>query len=504
MGLVRAFFSVCRNVKGCCDQRGCSPQRSVIKHRFPSLLCDAGSARSHIPYSLASSEAMSANGSTTPKAVGVAKINLQEVFDTAKVKEEWAKVFLEALGADGDADPESIAEIPDEVVDPLILSLERSVEGDTKQKIKPIEIGQLRVFMKKLRGSVAGDAPPTKEAPSEQTKDVDIKGKKRMAEVLDQMDDGHYEPLTESERMQYNQNYVDVTGGEPSLETKASTDQIAALKSRLTSGRAPYVDFAVFVPHGKRFAKIRKFDAQVFVNNSLQQRVLRGPGNYASWVDSWNVFRTAMLSLKAASPQVLDDYQRGIFSLVQIHPEAWGLVYAADEVMRSEVWDDMRDELVTEGRWPSMHPWNLVIKLSTFGCASGKRSHWWYLHVLAPAQKGGKELIKSLEGTSLVPSPDGMFGGTVSTSVAPTAAAAIQHRTGNKARANRRNRDARKDKMNEVNGDRSGHPQTGGGSSSWQGGFPSEGKGAFSKGKGKGDKGSKGGKGKKGGKAPTK
>ena len=203
------------------------------------------------------------------------------------------------------------------------------------------------------------------------------------------------------------------------------------------------MDFAVFAPHGKRFAKIRKFDAQVFVNNQLQQRVMRGPSNYASWVDSWNVFRTAMLSLNEASPQVLDDYQRGICSLVQIHPEAWGLIFAADEIMRSEIWDDMRDELVTDGRWPDSHPWNLVIKLSTFGSGDTKRSHWWYLHVLAPAQRGGKELLKSLEGTSLVPSPDGLFGGTVSTSVSPSATSTPQQSGPLKARPNRRARAAR-------------------------------------------------------------
>ena len=307
------------------------------------------------------------------------------------------------------------------------------------------------------------------------------------------MDEGTYEPLTESERVQYFKNYVDITGGEPSLETKASNDQIAALKAKIDNGKAPYADFAVFGPHGKRFAKIRKFDAQVFVNNSLQQRVMKGPSNFVSWVDSWMVFRTAMLSLQEASPQVLDDYQRGIRSLVQIYPDSWGLIFAADEIMRNEVWDEIRDELLLEDKWPAERPWNLVIKLSTFGSGDQKRNHWWYLHVQAPALRGGKDLVKTLEGTSMLPAPDGMFGATSSVLVSAsttTPAASGPTGSGKKQRPNPRTRAL------YQQGGGLGQPiyeQYGGSSASaWNQGSTGKGKGWQKKGKGKGDKNSKG------------
>ena len=205
-----------------------------------------------------------------------------------------------------------------------------------------------------------------------------------------------------------------MTGGAPPEQAEASPDQIAALRSKMEAGGAPYADFAVFVAHGARFAKLRKFDAQVFVNNVLQQRVLRGPSNFQSWMDSWRVFRTAMLSLKEASPQTLDDYAHGIQTLVNIHPSAddWGLIYAADEVMRHEVWGKIKDEMVLDGEWPEVCPWNEVIKRSVYGSGDTKRMHWWFLHVLAPSQHGGKALVRSVEGTSLIPSPDGLFGNT--------------------------------------------------------------------------------------------
>ena len=129
------------------------------------------------------------------------------------------------------------------------------------------------------------------------------------------------------------------------------------------------------------------------------------------------MFRTAMLSLRAASPQTLDDYAQGIQTLASIHPspEDWGLIYAADEVMRHEVWNKIRDEMVLENTWPQKCPWDLVIAKSTYGPGDTKRMHWWYLHVLAPALRGGKNLVRTVEGSSLIPSPDGLFGTTSST-----------------------------------------------------------------------------------------
>ena len=164
------------------------------------------------------------------------------------------------------------------------------------------------------------------------------------------------------------------------------------------------------------------------------------------------------------------------------------MIFAADEIMRSEVWDDIRDELVAENKWPETHPWNLVIKMSTFGNGDSKRSHWWYLHVLAPAQKGGKELVKSLEGTSLVPSPDGMFGGTVSTSVSGASSSAGQPpQSVTRARPNRRARSNRgwnqqggKGNSNGINGNND-HAKGSSSTDGWHGGNYNKGKDNFSR-----------------------
>ena len=422
----------------------------------------------------------------------------------AKV-DDWAVPFLEALGATTDSDPEAVGEIPDDVIGPIIAKLTRKTADGETVEIRPLDMGKLRLFIKKVRGGEPKAQEVAVTVTKKEADKTDDRPKKRLSDVLDQMDDTPFEPLTESERLMYHKNYVDITGGEPGLECKASSDQIAALKAKMDAGNAPYADFAVFVPHGKRFAKIRKFDAQVFVHNTLQQRVMRGPANFTSWLDSWMVFRTAMLSLKAASPQVLDDYSRGLRNLCQIHPEAWGLIYAADEIMRGEVWDDMRDELLNESRWPEACPWNEVIKLSTFGSGDAKRNHWWFLHVQAPAQRGGKDLVKTLDGTSLLPSPDGLFGISASSSAggAATDTSTRGRNKGAGARANRRTRAYRDEGPQNQNGNQN----FGGGKGSyqpvaWNGGTNGKGKDWTAKGKHKSSKGQS--KGKKGGKESTK
>ena len=120
-----------------------------------------------------------------------------------------------------------------------------------------------------------------------------------------------------------------------------------------------------------------------------------------------------MVSLKAAAPQTLDDYHRGIEQLTTLYPHAWGLIFCADELMRSEMWDKIREELEDEEEWPEKVPWNKVIQMSTYGRGDAERQHWWFTHVVAPATQGGggKSTVAIFEGSSNLPAEDGLFGG---------------------------------------------------------------------------------------------
>ena len=108
------------------------------------------------------------------------------------------------------------------------------------------------------------------------------------------------------------------------------------------------------------------------------------------------------------------------------------------------------------------------------------------LHVLAPAQHGGKALLKSVEGTSLIPSPDGLFGNTGAQSRSIDAGAGDSN--GDKSSRRRPKRMERRQKAL---------------ASMWQGDAMASGSGGYYMDKGKGKNHNKGnGKGKnKGGKS---
>ena len=93
---------------------------------------------------------------------------------------------------------------------------------------------------------------------------------------------------------------------------------------------------------------MRRFDSQVFVDSELKTRQITGPSNYEAWLCCWRVFRAAMIMLEAASPATLDRYADGIRDLSRIHPQAWGIIFVADELNRYERWDTIMEDL-TDG-----------------------------------------------------------------------------------------------------------------------------------------------------------
>ena len=155
---------------------------------------------------------------------------------------------------------------------------------------------------------------------------------------------------------------------------RPSADQLGALKHKLASGDAPYVDLTIWCPFGKRGAKIRKFDAQVWVDNELRTKAIGGPSNFEAWLACWRIFRSGMIMNNAASPAVLDRYADGIRDMARNFKNFWGVVFLADELNRFERWDSIYEDLVdgtdafrTNCEFDVERPWNTVIRLSTFG-----------------------------------------------------------------------------------------------------------------------------------------
>ena len=78
----------------------------------------------------------------------------------------------------------------------------------------------------------------------------------------------------------------------------------------MVAGGAPYVDFSIFGPHGKRMLKRLVFTAHVYepASGSWHRQELPGPLDFQSRWKSWGVFRTATLLLGFAPVEPLDHY----------------------------------------------------------------------------------------------------------------------------------------------------------------------------------------------------
>jgi len=113
--------------------------------------------------------------------------------------------------------------------------------------------------------------PPTAAAPEP------AQPKRKYAEVLDQSDDASYEELAPTRIASLRAEHVRITGGAPPEDARPTSEQLSALAARLDAKRAPFADFAIWGAFGRRAAKMLKYTAQVFVEGSLQTRMLKGP-----------------------------------------------------------------------------------------------------------------------------------------------------------------------------------------------------------------------------------
>ena len=267
------------------------------------------------------------------------------------------------------------------------------------------------VLPKALAPPAQAPAPPQQPAQSVQSPPEIANSETVVAlsEVIDQAARGTAKPLTYAELAVYRSRYIEQAGCAPPDETTPTSEQLAALRALLQSGRVPFADFAVWSPYGSRLARFRKTDAAVFIGNALVQKRVEGPTTFEAWCSSWDLFTVAMVSLGAAKLGAMMKYRAGLVQLTRLFPRFWGVLQTTDILVRTERWSKLREQLETfaaMGAAPpgfvATAPWDTVISQSAYG-ADTLNAGWWRSHfelpcTLASTPGGATQMIHTVEG----------------------------------------------------------------------------------------------------------
>ena len=193
----------------------------------------------------------------------------------------------------------------------------------------------------------------------------------KFTQVLDQGDDGEFEVLNEEAKMILLQKYVMMTGALPEEEEEPTIEQLSALKKKLSLGKPPYCDFGVFVPFGRKALRASKYKTWIPTADGYVAKELPGPADFTQWRACYRVFTTAMLMLEECTLAPLHAYELFVEKLTRAYPEAWHLVYAADEMARGELLSrlklkinmDMKGGKTAPFAFEEKKPWEAIFKM---------------------------------------------------------------------------------------------------------------------------------------------
>ena len=140
-------------------------------------------------------------------------VTLRTLADGARIDTDTQTALFDHLGLDPEFDLAPAAMIP-------IPLLDKSLEEFTStNSISLGMVGRIAVFFTKVREHHGGQAPPEPvvRAPADVagSSTTPSASMRKIAAVLDQADEGHFEPLSVSARALYRSNHKKLTGGPP-------------------------------------------------------------------------------------------------------------------------------------------------------------------------------------------------------------------------------------------------------------------------------------------------
>ena len=281
-----------------------------------------------------------------------AGLGLEQALASLGVDKALTDALIEAVGGHSSTSVSDVVSIPETDLGSALNAL--SVDGALATPvIKGRAVRALRLLYEAadvVAPSFGAPLPAQSLAPgltteAKPTTDDPAGSKRKFADVLEQGMPGEFYLLPDGDIRWARAAYINITGSEPPEHARPTKEQLSAVASLLRSESAPYCDFAVFGPYGRRQAKARRFEAQTFVDGRLQTRMISGPSNFEAWRAIWLTFRTCLISLEAVPPGVLDSYEEGVRQLSPLHPAHWGVIVRADDTVRAERWEVLLENL---------------------------------------------------------------------------------------------------------------------------------------------------------------
>jgi hypothetical protein len=321
---------------------------------------------------------------------------LLSLSDELRVPQTLAKAFFTSLQADEDTSVEDFGFCSAQEVEE---ALDRMTNDAFLPPTAP-ERAKLRRFHK--HASHLANAPyeqvvspplaasSSTQAPVLAAPAANLPKKRKFEAVLEQGEEGTFDVISKTEATKVRKTYKTLVGRRPPLNCRPTTDQLSALRARLDEGAAPFADFGIFGPFGRKAAKLNKFEVRKLVGDQVISKFVTGPASHEEWLSSWRVYRAALIMLEAASAGSLDLYEEGIRVLTTLYPNSWSDILLADEEMRFEHWDDMYETLSDGDDGPApadydeTRPWDFIISQSAFELGVNNLGHaWWQMNLVA-------------------------------------------------------------------------------------------------------------------------
>ena len=321
---------------------------------------------------------------------------LQAAYDWAGVPEDVRESLKEALG-----EPSKIRDIIfvaravwDTIVGRIKGSKPPDADGNRAPRdLTPVDVSRLEIFRRVCFRRVGaqpdtpgsfGPAAPAVTAATPASIAAQPSGRKlKMSAVVDQTLDAEVIALGTDAINKMYEAYRTKYGDVPSPETEPTGDQLAAVHQLVASGATPYIDFAVYGPHGLRL--LRKLTFQAIALNSMgewQRKEVPGPPDYEAWAEIHRCVRTTFLLLETLTAERMDAYAEHIRQLsARFGRICWDLVYTADVHMRSEQFERIRRKLHAhpEHGYTEANPWNAVLAQAI------REDAFWSREVITPA-----------------------------------------------------------------------------------------------------------------------